>query len=308
MATTTSPPRTTRAAPPGLLGAALGTVYLAWGATYLAVMVMVTHMPALVASGTRALAAGGLLAVGVAVWRGRRRLRVTRPELGACVLIGLLLPVGGQGLVAVAEQRGAASGLTALIVAAVPLWVVCLRALGGERPPARSVIGILIGFVGVAALIGAYGIGGVSPTGALLLVVLASISWALGSWLQPRLRLPADPWVVVVYEMLVGGSVLCALGVARGEELALMSAPPRAWAAWAFLVVVGSILALTAYHWLLQVTSVSVVSTYAYVNPVVALWLGWLVLREPVTHTTLAAAAVIVVGVAMVITSERRRA
>ena len=290
---------------PLLLVAALGTVYLAWGSTYLAVMVMVGEMPTLTSTGTRALAAGALLAVGLMVWRGPGRLRVTRAQLGGCVAIGLLLPVGGQGLVAVAEDRGAPSGLTALLIAGVPLWVACLRSISGDRPPARSIAGVVLGFAGVAGLIAGEG-GAGAPTWALLVVVVASMSWALGTWLQPRLDLPSDPFTLVVYELLVGGTVLTSLGLLRGEHFSPTSYPSEAWAAWGFLVLVGSILALTAYNWLLRSTSVAVVATYAYVNPAVAVFLGWLILSEPITTTTILGAAVVVAGVALVVASERR--
>ncbi len=291
---------------PALLVAALVTVYVAWGSTYLAVRVMVDHMPTLLGTGTRALAAGVLLAAGLAAWSGPQRLRLPRAQLAGCAVVGLLLPVGGQGLVAVGEDRGAPSGLTALLIAAVPLWVTCLRALSGDRPRGRSIAGVLLGFTGVAALVAAGGGAGAAPTWALLIVLVASMSWAFGTWLQPRLGLPADPFLVVVYEMLVGGTVLCVLGVTRGERLDPGSYPASAWTAWTFLALVGSILALTAYNWLLQSTSVSVVATYAYVNPAIAVFLGWLVLSEPVTAATLLGAAVVVAGVALVVSGERR--
>jgi drug/metabolite transporter (DMT)-like permease len=181
-----------------------------------------------------------------------------------------------------------------------------LQAFAGDRPSGRSTFGVVVGFAGVAVLIGGHGMDGEAPTGALLLVVLASMSWAFGSWLQPRLRLPANPFVVVVYEMLVGGAVLCVLGALQGERFSPRSYSADVWMAWGFLLVVGSILALTAYNWLLRATRVSVVATYAYVTPVVAVWLGWLVLGEPVTGTTLLGATVVVAGVALVLASERR--
>ena len=302
-------PAADRAAPAPpllLLACALGTVYVAWGSTYVAVRVMVGEMPTLLGTGTRALAAGALLAVGVVVWRGPHRLLLTRTELAGCAAIGVLLPVGGQGLVAVAEDRGAPSGLTALLIAAVPLWVACLRTFAGDRPPPRSLVGVLVGFAGVAGLIAAEGGAGATPTWALLVVVVASMSWALGTWLQPRLELPRDPFVLVTYEMLIGGVVLTLLGALQGERLDPGSYSTQAWGAWAFLLLVGSILALTAYNWLLQSTSVSVVATYAYVNPAIAVFLGWLLLGEAVTGTRVVAALVIVAGVALVLTAERK--
>ena len=289
-----------------LLIAALGTVYVAWGSTYLAVRIMVNEMPAVLGSGLRALAAGALIAAFLTAWGGAKRLRVTSAQLAGCAVVGLLMPVMGQGLVAIAEDGGATSGLTALLVAGVPLWVACIRTLSGDRPGVPSLVGVIIGFGGAAALIADNSADGAAPTWALLLVVLASMAWACGSWLHPRLRLPADPFAVVVYEMLIGGGVLTIVGISRGEAFTPGSYSAQAWAAWAFLVLVGSVLGLTAYNWLLQSTSVSLAATYAYVNPVVAVFLGWLILSEPVTGSTLVGAAVVVAGVALVVASEAR--
>ena len=291
---------------PLLVGVALGVVYVAWGSTYLAIRVMVEQMPPLLGSGTRALGACVLVAAGLAAWRGWQRLRVTRAQFAGCAAIGLLMPVAGQGLVAIAEDRGAPSGLTALLVAAVPLWVACIRTLAGDHPSTTSTAGVTLGFGGAAGLVAGHGLHGSAPTGALLIVVVASMAWAFGSWLQPRLLLPADPFVVVVYEMLVGGIVLSILGVARGEHFVPWSYSASTWMAWAYLLLVGSVLALTAYNWLLRATSVSVDATYAYVNPVIAVFLGWLILSEPVTTTTLLCATVVVLGVALVVASEGR--
>ena len=308
MTTVSTKPASVAVGPrPLLVAMALGIVYVAWGSTYLAIRVMVEQMPALLGSGTRALAAGVLVAAGLAAWRGWQRLRVTRAQLAGCAAIGLLMPVAGQGLVAIAEDRGAPSGLTALLVASVPLWVACIRVLAGDRPPATSIVGVTLGFVGAAGLVAGHGGSGSAPMGALLIVVVASMAWALGSWLQPRLVLPADPFVVVVYEMLIGGTVLCILGVASGEHFVPSSYSAGTWLAWAYLLLIGSVLAFTAYNWLLRATSVSVAATYAYVNPVIAVFLGWLILSEPVTSTTLLCATVVVLGVALVVASEGRR-
>jgi drug/metabolite transporter (DMT)-like permease len=290
---------------PLLVVAALGTVYVVWGSTYLALWIMVEQMPPLLASGLRAVAAGVLLATALTVRGGPRRLLVTGPQLAACALMGLLLPVLGQGLVTVAEGGGAPSGLTALLIAAVPLWVACYRTLAGDRPAARTVVGVVVGFAGVAVLVASNGVGGSVPSWTLLTVVAASVAWSLGSWLQPHLHLPRDPFVVVVYEMIVGGAVLTITGLGRGEHFDPAAYTARSWAAWTFLVLVGSILAFSAYAWLLQTTAVSVVVTYAYVSPVVAVFLGWLVLSEPVTVTILLGTVIVVSGVALVVGAER---
>ncbi len=183
--------------------------------------------------------------------------------------------------------------------------MACYRTLAGDRPPTRTVVGVAVGFAGAAVLVVDNGVGGAVPTWTLLTVVVASVAWALGSWLQPSLALPRDPFVVVVYEMFVGGAVLTVLGLARGERFDPAAYSARSWAAWVFLVLVGSIVAFSVYTWLLQTTAVSVVVTYAYVSPVVAVFLGWLVLSEPLTVMTVAAALVVVSGVALVVRAER---
>ena len=305
--TNTATGASTAGGPLLLVVAALGTVYVVWGSTYLGLWIMVEEMPPLLASGLRALTAAGLLAAVLAVQGGLGRLRLTRAQLAACALLGLLLPALGQGLVTVAEDGGAPSGLTALLIAAVPLWVACYRTLSGDRLAGRTVVGVLVGFAGAALLIAGNGIGGPVPTWTLLTVIAASVAWAFGSWLSPSLQLPRDPFVVVVYEMLVGGAVLTAVGLGRGEHFDPAAYSARSWAAWTFLVLIGSILAFSAYAWLLQTTAVSVVVTYAYVSPVVAVFLGWLILSEPVTGETLLGAAIVVSGVALVVGAERPR-
>lgn len=289
------------------IGVALAIVYVVWGSTYLAIRVMVDEMPPFVGSGARFLAAGVLLGGALVVRGGPGRLAVTRRQLLGCVLIALLLPVLGQGMVTLAEDGGAPSGLTALLIAAVPLWVICYRAGSGERPAARTVAGVVVGFGGLGVLVSANGLGGDVPLWPMVLILLAGLSWAFGSWYQPRIALPRDPLVVAVHEMLVGGALLTIVGVACGERVDPLAYLARSWAAWAYLVLFGSVLAFSAYIWLLQSTATSVVATYAYVNPLVAVGLGWLILSEPVTLPTLVAGVIIVFAVAVVVRSELRR-
>ena len=283
---------------------ALAIVYVVWGSTYLAIRIMVEQMPPLLSAGIRFLTAGMIVAGALALRGGLRRLAVTRLELFGCALIGLLLPVLGQGMVTVGENGGAPSGITALLIAAVPLWVICYRVLSGEHPAKRTLGGVAVGFGGVAMLIAANGLGGSFPAWTMGVVVLAGLSWAAGSWLQPRLRLPGDPFVVVAYEMLVGGGMLTAVGLLSGEQLDPLAYSARSWAAWVYLVLFGSVVAFSAYVWLLQSAAISLVATYAYVNPLVAVALGWLILAEPVTTPTLVGGAIVVGSVALVVRSE----
>ncbi|MFI6291258.1 EamA family transporter [Nonomuraea sp. NPDC050790] len=290
-----------------LVGAALAIVYLVWGSTYLAIRIMVQEMPPFVSAGVRFLV-GALLVGGFLVARGGlSRLAVTRRQVLGCAQIGLLLIVLGQGLVTLAEHGGAPSGITALLIAAVPLWVICHRVLAGERPAVRTVAGVATGFCGLVVVVAANGLGGAFPPWTMVAVLVAGLSWAFGSWYQPRLRLPRDPFAVAVYEMLFGGAALTVIGLVSGERFDPLAYSGRAWAAWGYLVLFGSVLAFSAYIWLLQSAATSLAATYAYVNPLVALCLGWLVLAEPVTVPTLAGGVIVVAAVAVVVRAEFQR-
>lgn len=295
---------------PILIATALGVVYLVWGSTYLAIRVMVDDMPPLMAAGGRYLVGGlllgGLLMLPLRGTGGLKRLRVSRAELAGSALLGLLLPVLGNGVVTVAEQRGAPSGLTALLIAGVPLWVMVYRLASGDRPGRWTVAGVLIGFVGLAFLVLSTGVGGPVPVGATLLIVAASMAWSFGSWVQPRLRLPRDPFVTTVWEMLTGGLFMLVAGTLMGERFAPTSYAAESWWAWGYLVVFGSVVAFSAYVWVVANAPISLVATYAYVNPVVAVILGAVILSEAVTGPIVLGGAIVVVAVALVVGSERR--
>ncbi len=297
-----------RVAPrPLFVAGALAIVYVVWGSTYLAIRVMVVDMPALLSAGARFVLAGALLAAVLVGRSGVRRLAASRAQLLGCATLGLLLPVLGNGLVTVAEKLGASSGLAALMVASVPLWVMVFRAVTGDPPGVVTVTGVLLGFGGLVWLIAASGLEGSLPLLAAVLLVVAPLCWSLGSWSQPRLALPRDPFVTTTYEMLFGGVFLRAAGRAAGERLGSVSSYAlSSWLAWGYLVVFGSLVAFTAYVWLLNAAPVSLVATYAYVNPVVAVFLGWLVLAEPLTAPIVLGGAVVVAAVAVVVSAERR--
>ena len=286
---------------------ALVTVYVVWGSTYLGIRVVVeSGIPPLLGMGTRFLVASALLLGFLAVRRGLAALRPTRRELRAATVVGVLLLLGGNGGVAVAEQT-VPSGLAALIVGAVPLWFVLLRVAGGERPRGLTWLGVLVGFAGIAAIsLPRGGIEGVEAWG-VALILLASVSWALGSYASPKLGLPRDPMVATAYEMLTGGAVMTAFALAVGEgaDLDLSAVPTEGFVAWSYLVLAGSLLGYTAYVFALAHAPLSLVGTYAYVNPVVAVALGWLILAEPVTAVVVSGGALVVVGVALVVSGER---
>jgi len=291
-------------APSGVLvWAALWTVYIVWGSTYLALRVLVETIPPLVSTGSRFLLAGTLM-LGVLALR-RRPVRIARHEALNCLLVGSLM-MGAVATVATAEQE-VPSNLAALLVACVPLWVLLLRRLGGEHIAPRLVLAVVLGFAGVGLLLQPGGQAG-APLLSLLLVVCSTPAWASGSYLSSRIALPAHPLVSVGWQMLLGGSVVTLAGVVAGEPWTLDFATfsTDSMLAWLYLTLIGSGLAFTAYTWLLQNAPISRVATYAYVNPVVAIVLGYLILDETVTGLTAAGAAVIVLAVAVVVRGEAK--
>ena len=303
-------PAQARAAPAGLphswqIWGALWIVYIVWGSTYLAIRIMVETVPPLLGAGVRFFVAGGLLVLFLALRRGFRAVRPSRGELLSALAVGLLLP-GANAVVSVAEQE-VPSNLAALLIGSVPLWVILLRAATGERVSARSAVAVLIGFAGVALLVRPGEQSGDATVAGLLACVGAAVMWASGSFASPRLTLPRDPLVSVGWQMLLGGLVILVVGLGAGEAGDVHSFSLRSVAALAYLVVFGSWVAYTAYAWLLQNAPISRVATYAYVNPVVAIVLGWLVLDELVTGTTILGAAVIVASVALVVRTEPAR-
>ena len=212
-------PVVARAPAPWLVAVALGIVYVVWGSTYLAIRVMVEDLPPMASASWRYLVAAVLLAAFLAVRSGIGRLRVARRELIGCAALGLLLPALGNGLVSVGEHQGAPSGIAALLIAAVPLWVIVYRRLSGDRPSRRTTFGVLTGFAGLVLLITSQGIGGDVAIGACLVIMCASVFWSFGSWATPRLPLPKDAFVLTVYEMLFGSVWLLAFAAVRGEHL-----------------------------------------------------------------------------------------
>ena len=298
-----------RQAPDWQVWAALLIVYIVWGSTYLAIRVVVETMPPLLTAASRHLLAGLTIIVLLLVTRGARSLRLSRSEWLGGGFVGLALLLGGNGLVVLGE-RDVPSGLTALIIAVVPLFVVILRRIFGERVALGTYVGVAGGFVGMALLIVPHGFLGDVNVLAMLMLVGASLSWAIGSYFSKRLRLPRDPLASTAVQMIVGGSGLAVAGTLAGEwgltHVERFSG--ESLLAFGYLIIFGSVLAYTAYTWVLQHASVSRVSTYAYVNPVVAIVLGAVILQEVVDFWIVLGAAVIVVSVALVIRSEAARA
>jgi drug/metabolite transporter (DMT)-like permease len=285
---------------------ALAIVYIAWGSTYVGIRVMDRTAPPLIGGAVRFLAAGALM-YGFVVLRRRRLPRISGRELASLALVGVLLLSGGNGLVTLAERRVPA-GVAALLVASMPLWVLVLRTVTGDRPRRATLVGLAIGFCGVGLLVLRGGQGHGVDVAQMLVVVGAALSWATGSFLSAKLPLPADVAAGTAIEMLIGGAALAGLGPLVGErwQALIGQASTDAWIAIAYLALAGSILAFTAYVWLLQNAPISKISTYAYVNPVVAVVLAAVILGEAVTPFMVLGGAVIVTAVAVVIRSESR--
>ena len=293
---------------------ALWTVYLVWGSTYLAIRVVVhpsdgAGLPPLVSAGLRFCFAGLL----VLAFTVRRPAADGRPDpLGArqwaaAAVVGVALLLGGNGMVSIAERR-VASGPAAVIIATVPIWATVIAAtFGRERVQARQAIGLGLGFAGVAVLVVGSGGGRLDAVGVVELVA-AALCWSAGSVWSRSAPLVRRPLVMTGMEMLCGGIGCLVVGVASGElsSVHLAQVPTRTWISLGYLVVFGSMVAYTAYVWLLGNAPLSLVTTYAYVNPLVAVILGVLLLGEHFSVRTAVATVVIVIGVALIVSRPRQ--
>lgn len=281
-------------------------VYLLWGSTYLAIRYAIDTLPPFVMAGTRFLSAGTILYLW-ARWKGASKPKGIHWR--STLLIGAMLLLCGNGGVVWAEQV-VPSGLTALLVAAVPLWMALLDWTwhGGGRPSGRLATGLFLGFLGVLVLVGPEQLAGGTPVnriGALILMI-ASFSWAAGSLYSRQASLPSSSLLATAMEMLAGGILLLIAGGLTGQWSTIHwnAVSLRSALALGYLVVFGSLIGFSAYVWLLKVSTSARVSTYAYVNPVVAVFLGWAIGGEALNARTLLAASIIVAAV-ILITSHR---
>ena len=311
-----SPPSSPRTASTASVAAALLIVYVVWGSTYFAIAVMIETMPPLLAAGARYGLAGVLMLAGVAAY-SRTRPRgggapepTTRVHWRSAFVVGTLLLLGGNGGVVLSELY-IPSGVSAVLVATLPIWLAVFDAVLTRRRPSRLVIGGLVaGIVGVAVLVvPVEGLDQLNPIG-VLLVVGATLSWAAGSLYARHAPLPRSGLLATGMEMVAGGCSLLVAGTLLGEigrtDVTAFSA--ESVAAFAYLVLFGSIVAFTAYTWLLAHAPVSTVATYAYVNPIVAVALGAIFLSEPITPRTLIAGVVIIGAVVAMVSGRPRTA
>jgi len=284
---------------------AFATVYVIWGSTYLAIKYAVMTIPPFIAGGARFLVSG-LVLYAIAVWRGAAH--PTKAEIRTGVITGILMLALGNGAVMWSELS-VPSGIAALIVAAVPLWMVLIDWLRphGVRPRAAVFAGLALGVIGIAVLLGRDAFRGVGQIGpAALILVGGSFSWAFGSIVTRRSKRPSSPLMTTALQMLAGSVAFAILAIVSGELRGFTPSQVSAasFIGWAYLVTFGSLLGFTAYVYLLGAVSPAKAGTYAYVNPVVAVLLGWAVAHEPIGVRTLVAAAIILAGVAIITTAQ----
>ena len=286
------------------IGMALLALYIFWGSTYLAIRFAIETIPPFLMAATRYLAAGFLL-LGWMLFRGAPWPKAS--EWREAAVVGGLMLLGGNGGVCWAEQT-VPSGVAALVVSTVPIWVVILDWLWlrSGRPNASTLLGLALGFGGVALLVrpggGKHGRDG-APLLGVLVLVMASGLWAAGGLYSRRARLPASPWVAIAMEMIAGGALLALAGTAAGEwpNVHLDQVSPRSLLSLGYLIFFGSLIGFSAYLWLLKATTPARASTYAFVNPVVAVFLGWALAGEAFSLRTMNAAAVALTGVILIV-------
>jgi drug/metabolite transporter (DMT)-like permease len=287
---------------------AFAAVYVVWGSTYLAIRIGIESFPPLILAGLRHISVGLLL---YPILRKKTGIRPTAANWRTAIVTGTLLLFVGNGGVSWAEQT-VPSGIAALLVATVSLWLVIVDWLrpGGVKPAPRVAMGLLMGFAGLALLVGPAHLGGserVDPRGAAVLVV-ASLAWACGSLYSKHGGMPSSAMLGVAMQSFAGGAILLIAGLLAGEfrGLHLGAISVRSWFALSYLIVFGSGIGFSAYIYILHKSTAARVATYAFVNPVVALFLGWLIAGETITLRTVIAAAVILTAVILVITAPHR--
>ena len=300
---------TNRSTSPLAMWAGIVVLYLVWGSTYLAIRVAVVTIPAVLMSAMRFIPAGMILTIAMIASLRGRLVRPSLCEVRDASIVGFCLIGGGMGIVAWSEQT-VPSGIAALLVALMPMWVgVFGRIAFGARMPSRAVAGTLIGLGGVALLAGPSIAAGGAEAPGLLALLMSPMFWATGSLFAAKRAVQPKPALLATgIQMLAGGLLLTIVATLTGTAAAFNAAAvaPEAWLGLGYLIGVGSLVGYVTFAWLLGVAPLAHVTTYAYVNPVVAVALGALILGEPLEPRTLAAAAVIVLGVMLIVSASGR--
>lgn len=280
---------------------ALISVYLFWGGTYLGMKFAIDTMPPFLMAGIRFSIAGWILYI---IYRIKGEKRPSLEEWKNAGIVGALLLLGGNGVIAWAEQQ-VPSSIASVIIATVPLWITVFSYFGGgKKPTLGSSIGIMLGLCGIAVLVWNSNEASVQTTNiwAMLAIIMAAISWSAGSIYSRKAKLPSAPLLSTGVQMITGGALLLLFAVFHGDfqGFDILKVSYRSWIAFGYLVVFGSLIGYTAYIWLFKNAEPEIASTYAYVNPVVAVFLGWLLAGEQIGANASFAAVIIIVAIIMI--------
>ena len=288
----------------------LGIMYIAWGTTYIAIAFTIETMPPLLSMSFRFVAASLALFLFIGLRSGWDVLRLSRKEFFNAVFLGTLMLGTGLGTMALAEKV-VPIGVASLIVAAMPIWTALFRTLDKDRPKLSSLLGIVAGLIGIGIImlpgqtIARPDADGASVTFWMFIILFGNLCWSLGSFIAPRMETPSNPLVLSTYEMAGAAGALFIAGMINQESISdFMDASARSWGGWIYLVTVGSLIGYTVYTWLLENAPITLVSTYAYVNPVVAVALGIVIFNETLTTNILVGGFIVIVSVAIVVAVE----
>ena len=291
-----------------LLWTNLLIVWVVWGSTYMGIRFASESIPPFVMSGSRFLTACLIMVVLTGLLRGWDALRVTRRELATALFMGVALLGVGLGTVGLA-QHYVPTGVMALIIAATPLTIVIWRVITGDRPPGLTWLGVIVGLAGIGWMLLPGGTRPVSGSDGDVvfwsaMVLISSTIWATTSFFSSRLPKPSDSFALTTYELLGGGVALLTVGLLLGERIVVSDITARSWAGWLFLVVAGSVIAFSSFTWLINKAPISLASTYAYVNPAVAVVLGLLLYSEAITSDVIVGLTIVLGGVVLVVSGE----
>ena len=285
-------------------------LWILWGSTYLGIALVVQTMPPLMANGGRFLAATVVMGLLLLIFKGPSVFKITRPQFKSTMIMGVMLLGVGIGTVSLAE-RYVPSGIAALLVAVMPLWIIIFRVRAGDRIAKLTVAGVAIGMFGLILMLMP---GGTTPVNGTdldvaiwsVMIAFSSLSWAFFSWRSSNYELPKNPFTTTFYELLVAGVFLTVVGFVIGERWDFSIISIESTYGWIFLTA-ASVVAYAAYVWLLENAPMSLVSTYAYVNPVVAVLLGWWIIGEELSTDVLIGVTIVVTGVIFVVSGERSK-
>ena len=288
----------------------LVTLWIVWGSTYTGIALMVKSMPPLIGSGTRFIAASLVLGIIVLLVKGPRAFTVTWPQVRGAVFMGVTILGVAIGIVSLAG-RYVPTGIAALIVSVLPLWIILFRLRAGDRPSRLTLIGVGVGLIGLFLILipgGTVPISDASNTQVALwsvAIACGSFCWAFFSWRSTSYQQPKNPLTTAVIQLATAGIFLTLVGALIGERWNFGIITQQSWAGWVFLVFASTI-AYGAFVWLIKNAPMSLVTTHAYVNPMVAVTLGFLILKEPISLDVVVGLSIVVGGVALVVSGERR--